>query len=62
VATAEAELVNDDVGERLHRMERDTEIERLAGGFEGPAPLARMIEDCGQATSICLMPVRQYPP
>ena len=29
VATAEVELITDDVGERLHRMERDTEIERL---------------------------------
>jgi len=29
VATAEVDLVTDDVGERLHRMERDTEIERL---------------------------------
>src|SRR6202163_3332497 len=29
VASAEVELVTDDVGERLHRMERDTEIDRL---------------------------------
>src|SRR5215471_3280396 len=29
VATAEAEMVTDDLGDRLHRMERDTEIERL---------------------------------
>jgi len=35
VATAEAELVNDDVGERLHRMERDTEIERLLADLKG---------------------------
>lgn len=29
VATAEVEMVSDDLGDRLHRMERDTEIERL---------------------------------
>ena len=29
IATAEVELITDDVGNRLHRMERDTEIERL---------------------------------
>jgi phage shock protein A len=35
VATAEVELVTDDVGERLHRMERDTEIERLLADLKG---------------------------
>ena len=35
VATAEVELVTDDVGERLHRMERDTEIERLLEDLKG---------------------------
>ena len=35
VATAEAELVSDEVGERLHRMERDTEIERLLTDLKG---------------------------
>ena len=29
VATAEVEMVTDELGDRLHRMERDTEIERL---------------------------------
>ena len=29
LATAEVEMVSDDLGDRLHRMERDTEIERL---------------------------------
>ena len=29
VATAEVEMVTDDLGDRLHRIERDTEIERL---------------------------------
>lgn len=29
VATAEIEMVTDDLGDRLHRMERDTEIDRL---------------------------------
>jgi phage shock protein A len=29
IATAEVELITDNVGERLHRMERDTEIDRL---------------------------------
>jgi hypothetical protein len=35
VATAEVELITDDVGERLHRMERDTEIERLLADLKG---------------------------
>src|SRR6266853_766061 len=35
VATAEVELVTDDVGERLHRMERDMEIERLLADLKG---------------------------
>jgi phage shock protein A len=35
VATAEVELISDDVGERLNRMERDTEIERLLADLKG---------------------------
>src|SRR5947209_17706782 len=35
VATAEVELAADNVGERLHRMERDGEIERLLADLKG---------------------------
>jgi phage shock protein A len=45
VATAEVELASDDLGERLNRLDRDTEVDRLLADLKAKRGLPERIQD-----------------